>query len=461
MQIDRSTRFPTSTASDSSTVSDGDAEADAGTGRGPRHRDAGLVSDCHGRPLIVIWTAVLAGLPGLLPQQLASWLAFLALIITPGYLLGDLLVRTSRLDWIERLAIAFPLGIAVLGVPGMLTLLRHGTVTGLAVGWTVVSATLILAWVGLVLWEVLRGVPGAPADRWTWAELLTLAVVGVLFLLGVPALTLHKLDGDAYAVGSFAADALAGLPLNGAEPLFGTNLGPGVRMNFNQSLPMSYLWSYLSGVDPLTLAAQASRAMVALWAILALYTLGKAAGLDRGGEHAGRRLGLMAAGIQMVIYLANPFLRGDSVSWFFFERTTADKFMVPIVMLPIVFAFTIRFMRSGGYRMWLVAALSTLAVSAIHPLIAAMMALALTAFGAFHILFNLRDRTAWIRTSLVAVVVTLAMVLPMIQLVLSRGDAPLAPSYPSTLEGWPDRREAGAGIAVLVRADAGHVWTVA
>ena len=139
----------------------------------------------------------------------------------------------------------------------------------------------------------------------------------------------------------------------------------------------------------------------------------------------------------MAIYLANPFLRGDSVSWFFFERTTADKFMVPIVMLPIVFAFTIRFVRSGGYRMWLVAAISTLAVSAIHPLIAAMMALALAAFGGFHILFHLRERSAWLRTGFVAALVVLAMVLPLVQLVMSRGDAPLAPSYPSTVEGWP------------------------
>ena len=67
--------------------------------------------------------------------------------------------------------------------------------------------------------------PGAPRDRWTWAELVTLGVVALLFLLGAPALMLYKLDGDAYAVGSFAADALAGLPLNGTEPLVRHGLG--------------------------------------------------------------------------------------------------------------------------------------------------------------------------------------------------------------------------------------------
>ncbi|NJN81872.1 MAG: hypothetical protein HC802_06010 [Caldilineaceae bacterium] len=70
---------------------------------------------------------------------------------------------------------------------------------------------------------------------------------------------------------------MAGLPLNLTEPLFGTNLGPGVRMTFNQSLPMAYLWSYLSGIEPLALTALASRPMIALWALLAAYMLGKAA----------------------------------------------------------------------------------------------------------------------------------------------------------------------------------------
>ncbi len=390
-----------------------------------------------GAVLIGVWSAVLAGVPQMLPIQASSWLTFLALVITPGYLLGDLFMRHVRLDYVERLAIAFPLGVAVLGIPGMVTLLRHGTINDLALGWTAVSAALIAIWIGCMLWDLRKNVTGVKNDKWSVPELLTLLFVAALFLIGTPALTLYKLDGDAYAVGSFAADALAGLPLNGSEPLFGTDLGPGVRMDFNQSLPLSYLWSYLSGIDALVLAAQASRIMVALWAVLASYTLGKAAGMLHGNEHRGRRLGLLTAGIQLAIYLANPFLRGDSVSWFFFERTTADKFMVPVVMLPIVFAFTIRYVRSGSLRFWWIAAISTLAVSAIHPLIAAMLALALTAFGGFHLLFKLRDRRTWLRVGFVAVLVVLAMVLPMIQLVMSRGDAPLAESYPNTFNGWP------------------------
>ena len=46
---------------------------------------------------------------------------------------------------------------------------------------------------------------------------------------------------SAYAVASFSADALAGLPLNATEPIFGTDLGPGVRMLFNQTLPLGWL----------------------------------------------------------------------------------------------------------------------------------------------------------------------------------------------------------------------------
>ncbi|HXF62020.1 MAG TPA: tetratricopeptide repeat protein, partial [Caldilineaceae bacterium] len=245
------------------------------------------------------------------------------------------------------------------------------------------------------------------------------------------------IDGDAYAVSSFAADALAGLPLNGAEPLFGTDLGPGVRMAFNQSLPLSYLWSYFSHIEPIPLTATASRPMIALWSIFASYTLGRAVGMGLSGARQGRRFALWMVLLQLLVYLAAPFLRGDNVSLFFFERIIADKFMVPVAMLPVVFACAIRYLRDGQGGAWRVAAAATLAVSAIHPLIAAMLALALTAFGGLHLLLAWRTALVRLRVAALAALVVLAMALPMVQLVLSRGEAPLAPSYPSSLEGWP------------------------
>ena len=143
MQMDQGTRFPVAMSSGSG------AESARGLALPGWYRIA------TGALLIAIWSAVLAGAPALLPVQMASWLAFLALIVTPGYLLGDLLISNTRLDWVERLAIAFPLGIAVLGIPGMVSLLGHGTVTQLAIGWTVVSAAVILVWVAFVVWMAL------------------------------------------------------------------------------------------------------------------------------------------------------------------------------------------------------------------------------------------------------------------------------------------------------------------
>src|SRR5690606_12862787 len=192
----------------------------------------------------------------------------------------------------------------------------------------------------------------------------------------------------------------------------------------------SYLWSHFSGIDPITLTAVASRSMLALWALFASYTLGKAAG-------GGRRFGLFLAAIQFLIYLAAPFIRGDNASLVYFERTNADKFMVPITMLPVAFAFAIHFVRTGRAITWVLAAVATSAVSTTHPLIAAMLALAAGAFAAFHLLLNLRQRTAWKRAAGLGLLVVIVMFLPMVQLVLARGEAPLAPSYPQSFEGWP------------------------
>ena len=398
--------------------------------------------------LVAIWIFVLAGIPGALPfelpiwpdvsnpilLQIASWLTFLALFITPGYLLADMLTWRLELDWIERLALAFPLGVAVMAVPGMAALLLHMTLLDLTVGWVVVSGLVIIAW--LVHWTRRRDLTSATIS-WTTDERLLLVLLVAAFALALPTLNYYKIDGDAYAVGTFAADALAGLPLNASEPLFGTTIGPGVRMAFNQSLPMAYLWSYLSHIDPITLTAAASRSMVALWVLLAAYTLGKAAGVTTFGAAHGRRFGLFLAALQMLIFLASPFVRGDNVSLFFFERTTADKFMVPATMLPIAFALVIRYLAGGRGGIWWTAALVTFAVSTIHPLIAAMMAMALTAFAVLHWLLNWRSKVVFFRCLALAGLVIVAMALPILQLVLARGEAPLAASYPTSIEGWP------------------------
>lgn len=385
--------------------------------------------------LIGIWGLLWAGVPATLPVQPASWLTFLALLIAPGYLLGELLTWRLKLDALERLALAFPLSMVVLAVPGMYALLGHLQLADLAAGWQTTSALVVAGWVVHLLWQ---RQPPASDGAWSADQWVLLAIIGGAFAAILPTLTLYKIDGDAYAVGSFAADALAGLPLNASEPLFGTDLGPGVRMAFNQSLPMSYLWSYLSGIDAITLTATASRAMIALWTLLATYTLGKAVGHSLGGTpQTPRRFGLFLVIIQFAIFLAAPFFRGDNVSIFFFERTTADKFMVPMTMLPVVFAFTLHFVSGGDGRAWLAAATAALAVSTIHPLIAAMMALALTAFAGFHWLLHLRSRTAFLRCVAIGGVVVITMLLPVVQLSLSRGEAPLAPSYPQSVEGWP------------------------
>ena len=266
--------------------------------------------------------------------------------------------------------------------------------------------------------------------RWAPDEILMLILLVAGFVAILPTLNLTKIDGDAYAVASFSADALAGLPLNATEPIFGTDLGPGVRMLFNQTLPLAYLWSYFSGIDPITLASTASRAMPALWVLLAAYTLGRAAVKDS------RRFGLFTAAITLLIYVAAPFLRGDNVSLFFFERTNADKFLVPVTMLPVAFALAMRYVRDGQWPAWVAAALVVLAVSAIHPLVAAMLTVGLVGFAGFHLLLNLRQRTAWRRVLAVGGLVVAAMALPLLQLVIARGDAPLADSYPTSFEGW-------------------------
>ncbi len=378
--------------------------------------------------LVAIWLMALAAVPALLPVHLASWLAFIALLIVPGYLLGDIITWKLDLDIVERLALALPLGVAVLAVPGIISLVLHLDIHQLAFGWAIASGMVIVGW--LFNEAIIYRERTHVNNPWKIDEILLAGILFIAFVALMPTLNLYKIDGDAFAVNSFSADAIAGLPLNEKEPIFGTDLGPGVRMVFNQSLSLNYLWSYFSVIDANSLIATASKAMLALWAIFASYTLGKAAG------NGSRRFGLLTASIQLIIYAAAPFVRGDNVSLFFFERINADKFMVPVTMLPVIFAFAITFIRAGGWRIWLAAAIATLAVSTIHPLIAAMLALAIGAFGALHLLMNFRQKQSWLRVTALYGLIVIVMFLPLVQLVLSQGEAPLASSYPTSFEGW-------------------------
>lgn len=407
--------------------------------------------------LILAWVLALTAVPPFVPIQIASWITYVALIITPGYLLADMIGVRLELDIMEKLGLATPLGIAILAIPGIVALLLHQTLFDLAISWAIISGLILFCWILFTLllltsseayasryrqsgplgslWLRLSTYVRAlvPAHRpapWVLDERLMLLLLLLLYLLGLPALTQAKMDGDALAVSTFTAEALAGHPLNQQEPLFGTDHGPGVRMIFNQYMPLSYLWSFFSAINPLTITAVASRSMLGFFALLATYTLGKAAG---GGS---RRFGLFTALLQMLFYLAAPFLRADNVSLFFFERINADKFMVVVLLLPPIFALAMRYLHQGRRDVWLIAALASFAASTIHPLSSAMLALALAAFGAFHILLNLQHITAWRRGGGLAMLVVAAMTIPMIQLYFAQGEAALASAYPDSFEGW-------------------------
>ena len=89
--------------------------------------------------LIFIWALALAAIPAFLPLHMASWFAFLALLIAPGYLLGDIITWRLNLDTLERLALALPMGIAIMAIPGATALLLHLDVHQLALGWSLLS----------------------------------------------------------------------------------------------------------------------------------------------------------------------------------------------------------------------------------------------------------------------------------------------------------------------------------
>ena len=119
------------------------------------------------------------------------------------------------LDTFERLALALPLGVAVLAVPGAIALLQHQTIQQLANSWALISGLVILLWFFVTL--LVREKRPITKKPWRPAEIILLALIMLAFIAILPTLNLYKIDGDAFAVNSFAADALSGKPLNLSE----------------------------------------------------------------------------------------------------------------------------------------------------------------------------------------------------------------------------------------------------
>ena len=122
-----------------------------------RHLPAIITAPGRGRRLLTIalflaWVLVVARVAGSLPTQAASWLTFIALVITPGYFLADLITWRLKLDWLEQLALAMPLGVAILAVPGTIALVQHLTLDQLTSGWIIASALVFLTWLVHGIW---------------------------------------------------------------------------------------------------------------------------------------------------------------------------------------------------------------------------------------------------------------------------------------------------------------------
>jgi tetratricopeptide (TPR) repeat protein len=368
------------------------------------------------------------GLPSQIPMQVASWLAFIGILIIPGYLLTSIFSYYHPFEFLERLALSLPIGLAAFSIPGLIVMVLHRAYSELLLSWLVTTALIFLA--SLIFQFAKRKSAFPKIKAWTVDEIVLVIILASAFIAVLPILNSLSVDGDLLTYISSLADNVAGKPFALVDPMFGTNLTPGLRMMFNQLIPLMTLWARLSKIDALNLSVYASRSMFALWGLLAVFFLGKAVG------NGNRRIGLLAACVQMLIYLAAPFFKSSNDSTFYFLRTNADKFTVTITMLPTAFGLAIYYIRHGKRDIWIAAVLAAFAVSGIHPLISSMLALGLAGFGGVHLLLNLRSKVAWVRVSLTAIIAVVAMIIPLVLLVLSFSELPMAPTFPSSFDGW-------------------------
>ncbi len=344
--------------------------------------------------LFLALAAIRLAFPGIqLPPAVAVTLTFLAVFIFPGLLLTALLPSLRRSDWLKRLAYSFVLGYALWAIPSYVILSLHSTWAVFIAVYLAVNGALIVAY-GLREWLDRRHpVPAqldeAPASDWKKPGTLLLLVLLLLTLASLVPLTSNgDLDGDVLTHIAMIRSVLDADHMNVVEPLFGAGLPVPTRGAANPWLLLPAFLSRVSGVDPIPLINTYLPPLMAMLAVLSLYTLV----YEFGGN---RNMALLAA-IFMVVFLASdPYHRHGNLSYLLFRRIISDKFFLLMICMPVGLTFVRRFLVGRQKRFLLLAGFVGLGIVLTHALIALFYVISLSFFtAAYYFLVGLWRKPA-------------------------------------------------------------------
>ncbi len=322
---------------------------------------------------------VFSGLPG----YPAAFLVLLGMLVVPGLLLREALLPCSHADVIERLTLAFPLGIAIAAPAGLLALsLNLSLDTFLRLH--IVIASLIAAGSAFLAPPGGRAWLSSTLKGWNSATLalLLLLAVAVGGILSSPSWGGDRLARN-FDDWRYMTYVNSYLHRDHIEPLHPVGIGEAAypRMEINTWVVFQAGVARAAGVSAESVVMDDLTPILIVFALLATYTLAK--GLLRS-----RAIALLAVAIQLG-YALIDMSHDEGLGANFLFRMSQDKMVATYILFPIGLLFVSRFLRQTQASAFAIFALICLALFVVHPqpllfLGIALLALALLQAAAKH-----------------------------------------------------------------------------
>jgi hypothetical protein len=307
--------------------------------------------------LLALEARVFSGLPG----YPAAALVFLSMVIVPGLLLHDALIRRSRADVVERLGLAFPFGMAVVAPAGLAALWLNLSLDTflrlhIAVATAAGAGSVFLAppAVGVWLSRTARG--------WNASALVLglLAAVAAGGILSSPYWAAGRLARtfDEWRYMTYVNSYLQRAHIDSLHPVgLGEEAYP--RMLVNVWVVLQAGIARAAGVSAESIVMDHMTPFLIVFALMATYALAK-------GLFRVRSVALLAVLIQ-VGYALIDMSHDEGLGATFLFRMGEDKMVGTYILFPIGLLLAAQFFRQARASTLAGFALVGLALFVVHP----------------------------------------------------------------------------------------------
>lgn len=331
-----------------------------------------------------------------------------AMFCFPGAIACAILFGGKEVDWWERIPLSFVLSLGLSAPIGVAALLLHLSLELFIVGFAILCIVLLLLYVlgsRKGAWShppVARPLNGSRLNRPLLGLFVVLAVVTSLLTFNT------RTGGDVWTYGGYVCEYMNGAPLNQSEPFMGTGLAEPPRTWFNFWGLVQAFIGRTAGVDAIDVIKGPFAPLVGIISILSFYSCARELFGDRNRA-------LVASILQMLYFASSGIQIGHEVGRALFTRTTEDKMVLWLVILPVALFLVSKYFQSGQKRYLVSFTISATALAVVHPLGITLAGISVTSFGIFFAALSSQKKQRILRMGVVVAILVVLSAIPFVQ----------------------------------------------